>query len=90
MDTLIADIHDFWFGKLDDNGLSAPAHHALWFTASDATDRTCRERFGQLVQEALANGLQEWDQSDPGLVARVLLLDQRGTGRSTPLTLRAN
>ena len=37
MDTRIADIHDFWFGELDDCGLSAPAQHALWFTASETT-----------------------------------------------------
>jgi uncharacterized protein (DUF924 family) len=86
MDTLIADIHDFWFGKLDETGLSAPAQHALWFTASETTDRTCKERFGQHVDQALAGGLQAWADSDRALVALVLLLDQftRNIYRGTP------
>jgi len=86
MDTRIADIHDYWFGELDETGLSVPAQHALWFKASDASDSACRERFGQTLEEALAGGLQDWTGSDRGLIALVVLLDQfsRNIHRGTP------
>ena len=86
MDSAIDDIHDFWFGELDDAGMCSPKQRELWFKKSGATDRICRERFGTLVDEAVAGGLESWRESDRGLVALVLLLDQftRNIHRDTP------
>ena len=86
MDSAIDDIHDFWFGELDDAGMCSPKQRELWFKKSGATDRICRERFGTLVDEAVAGGLENWRESDRGLVALVLLLDQftRNIYRDTP------
>ncbi len=76
MDPAIDDIHRFWFGELDDTGLCKPQQRQLWFRKSDDTDRLCRERFGGLVDQALAGGLEDWPDTDRGRVALVLLLDQ--------------
>lgn len=81
-------IHRFWFGPLDDAGLSASDRNTLWFGATAATDAACRERFSGLVERALAGDLDEWAAGDRGLVGLVLLLDQftrnifRGTARA--------
>jgi uncharacterized protein (DUF924 family) len=79
-------IHEFWFGPLDEGGMCAPDRHKLWFESSPGTDQLCRERFGELVQRAVAGELQRWEASDRGLVALILLLDQftRNIHRGTP------
>lgn len=86
MDSAIGDILDFWFGELDERGLSAPERHPLWFRKSDDTDRRCRTQFGDTVEMALAGELVPWARSDSGLMALVLLLDQfpRNIYRNTP------
>ena len=86
MQGAIEDIHDYWFGPLDAAGMARPEQHKLWFSASDATDADLRQRFGALVERALAGELQGWAGADAGLVARVLLLDQftRNIFRDTP------
>jgi uncharacterized protein (DUF924 family) len=77
----INDIHDFWFGELDEAGMCDQDHQRLWFTASPETDAHCRSRFGELVAQALRGDLDGWVDSgwshgDQGLVTLVLLLDQ--------------
>ena len=86
MHEAIADIHQFWFGELDEAGLAAPDRNRLWFTASPNTDTTTRERFGQWVDQAMAGDLTDWAASDEGLIALILLLDQftRNIYRGTP------
>ena len=74
-DTIEA-IHDFWFGELDENGLCREQHHSLWFGARDETDTFCREHFGASLALALDGQLPSWTQTDRGLVALVVLLDQ--------------
>ena len=76
MDAKVTQLHDFWFGPLDEAGFCAATQHGLWFTKSEATDATCRERFGSLVDQALAGELDHWVDDDQGLVALVILLDQ--------------
>lgn len=79
-------IHEFWFGALDEGGMCAPDHHKLWFESSPGTDEFCQERFGELVELAVAGELERWEASDRGLVALILLLDQftRNIYRLTP------
>ena len=85
-DTLEA-IHAFWFGELDEHGLCASDRQSLWFGASEKTDAFCREQFGASLALALAGQLQHWPQTDRGLVALVVVLDQfsRNIHRDTPL-----
>ena len=79
-------ILDFWFGALDPRGMPDPAMHGLWFRTSEETDLSCRRQFGDDVWHALAGALAGWPQSDRGLVALVILLDQftRNIFRGTP------
>ncbi len=86
MHTAIDDIHQYWFGELDENGLAAPQRHALWFSSSPQTDREIDSRFGKLVQRAMAGELDDWAEGDRGLIALILLLDQftRNIHRGTP------
>jgi uncharacterized protein (DUF924 family) len=84
----IDNILAFWFGKLDEAGLCLEDRNPLWFTASDKTDATCRTDYGQLVEQALAGELDSWADTDDGLIALIILLDQftrnsyRGTARA--------
>ena len=72
----IEEVHDFWFGELDDDGLCVTNRHGRWFGADEETDRVCRERFGAALDQALAGALDDWAATDRGLVALVVLLDQ--------------
>jgi uncharacterized protein (DUF924 family) len=85
-DTIEA-IHEFWFGELDAHGLCIDDRNALWFGASEATDAICRDRFGAALAQARDGGLNDWAQTDRGLVALVVLLDQfsRNIHRDTAL-----
>jgi len=85
MDTIDA-IHDFWFGELTAEGVCSSDRHGLWFGADKAVDSTCRERFGAALEQALAGALDGWADTDRGLVALVVLLDQfsRNIHRGTP------
>lgn len=86
MHPAIDDIHLYWFGPLDDAGMADAAKDKLWFQSTPEDDEVCQIRFGQLVKEAVAGGLEEWAESDKGLVALILLLDQftRTIYRGTP------
>lgn len=73
---MIDDILMFWFGPLDEEGLSAPSQHGLWFKSSADTDNTCNALFGSAVEQAIMGELDDWSASDRGLVALIILLDQ--------------
>lgn len=77
-------ILDFWF--LPANMAGDAGSRAAWFKKDPAFDAQIRERFGALIGQALAGGLQQWDSSAQGALARILLLDQftRNTMRDTP------
>ena len=79
---------EFWFGELDQQGLCAAEQHSLWFKSSAETDRLCATQFGDLVTLAIDNKLEHWKESDSGLIALIVLLDQmtrniyRGTSQA--------
>ncbi len=65
---------EFWFLPQQD-----PLHggaRAEWFRKNPAFDDAIRERFGSLVEQALAGDFMNWDGDGRGAVARILLLDQ--------------
>ncbi len=72
----IREVLAFWFGPLDDAGMPLEDRNALWFKTSEETDRLCASSFGDLVEQAVAGGLENWERDDRGLVALVILLDQ--------------
>ena len=88
MTDITTEIHDFWFGALDATGLCVNDRNALWFGADPDTDEICHSRFGRWLELALAGELDAWSETDSGLVALVVLLDQfsrniyRGTAQA--------
>ncbi len=88
MHTDAIQVLDFWFGPPDDPG-HAQTRQA-WFKKDDAFDDQIRQRFGVLLERALAGGIDDWLTSPvqplPAL-AKVIVLDQftrnsfRGTAR---------
>lgn len=87
-DPRIADVLAYWLSSAHPDNAGALARKNLWFVKSDATDEAIRERFGTLVEEALAGRLEGWAATAPGRLALIVLLDQfprnlfRGTPRS--------
>jgi uncharacterized protein (DUF924 family) len=80
------DVLDFWFLPPADPGYGKARPE--WFRKDAAFDAQIRERFGSLVNQAIAGGLREWDLEGgaQGTLARILLLDQftRNALRETP------
>lgn len=70
---------DFWFGADD-----APRQE--WFRKDPAFDRRIADRFGPLVERALAGELADWQGSPDSALALILLLDQftRNVFRDSP------
>ncbi|CAG1013760.1 hypothetical protein BURC_00511 [Burkholderiaceae bacterium] len=64
-----AAVLDFWFGAGD-------APRAEWFRKDPAFDALIAERFGPLVEQALAGELHDWARQSDTALARILLLDQ--------------
>ncbi|MEX8494971.1 DUF924 family protein [Sphaerotilus sp.] len=84
MQAIPTPILDFWFGPSTD-----PAHtrsRPQWFRKDATFDAEIAARFGPLIDEALAGGLQDWTATAVGTLALILVLDQftRNTGRNTP------
>jgi uncharacterized protein (DUF924 family) len=79
MDPRAAEVLDFWFGSTD-----APRDE--WFRKDPAFDARIGERFGSLVEQALAGALAGWDRGPDSALAHVLLLDQftRNLHRGSP------
>jgi len=75
---------DWWFGSAETPDEISADKNKLWF--GKRHDRQARERFGDLVEQALAGGLTDWAQRPEGWLALVLLLDQlpRMIFRDTP------
>lgn len=67
---------DWWFGTGTTAAEVAAARSALWFGKRGGQDAEARERFGELVEQALAGELDSWAESPHGWLALILLLDQ--------------
>ncbi|MBA4174990.1 MAG: hypothetical protein C0505_00280 [Leptothrix sp. (in: Bacteria)] len=61
----------FWFGEP-----AATTPRAEWFRKDPAFDTEIRARFGALIEVALGGGLQAWDATSAGALARIVVLDQ--------------
>ena len=75
---------DFWFGPPGD-----PAHgqpRVEWFRKDAAFDAAIAQRFGTLIDEALAGQLATWSAQPLSALAQVIVLDQftRNAFRDTP------
>lgn len=65
---------DFWFGRPGDAGHGTP--RIEWFRKDAAFDATIAQRFGALIELALAGGIDDWADTPDGALARLLVLDQ--------------
>lgn len=77
---------DWWFGPGKTAAEVSASQLPLWFGKRDSQDAEARERFGLLVEQALAGQLQAWNSTAAGWIAHILLLDQlpRMIYRNTP------
>jgi uncharacterized protein (DUF924 family) len=71
LDDRAAQVRGFWFGEPP-----AAAPRQAWFRKDAAFDAQIRERYGALIETALAGGLQAWDSTPAGALARIVVLDQ--------------
>jgi len=77
-------VYQFWFPPEANPDLP----RREWFIKDAGFDQQIRERFGDLVEQALSGALRAWDAEGPrSALARILLLDQftRNIHRGTPL-----
>jgi uncharacterized protein (DUF924 family) len=74
-----AAVLQFWFGD-------TPVSRPEWFRKDAAFDRLIAERFGPLIEQALAGDFDAWSIQAESALARILLLDQftRNAFRDTP------
>jgi uncharacterized protein (DUF924 family) len=70
----IRDILDFWFLPLGDPGYGKPRE--LWWNSTPELDAEIRNRFGAMVDKAIAGELDHWRKSPDGALALTLLCDQ--------------
>lgn len=86
MHEAIDNLHDYWFGELDEAGMPRSSRNSLWFQSNTQTDSHCATYFGDASKRAIEGQLDDWAATDRGLIALVLLLDQmpRNIYRGTP------
>jgi uncharacterized protein (DUF924 family) len=79
-----AAVLDFWFGPSSDPAYGQP--RPMWFRKDPAFDAAIAQRFGPLIDDALAGRLQAWAVDPRAALAQVIVLDQftRNAFRDTP------
>jgi uncharacterized protein (DUF924 family) len=70
----VQQVLNYWFGSLGSE--TDGQIRSLWFQKSDATDAEIRERFGALIEQALAGELNAWNTTPLGRLALIIVLDQ--------------
>jgi uncharacterized protein (DUF924 family) len=70
-DAKAAEVLVFWFGAID-----GQAARPEWFRKDAAFDSQIRQRFGEVIEAALAAALTGWDATPSGALARIVVLDQ--------------
>jgi uncharacterized protein (DUF924 family) len=74
LDARSRDVLDCWFGAPASSEYGTD--RTCWFKRSDAFDAMLRERFGLLIEAALAHQLDAWLASPLASLALVIVLDQ--------------
>jgi uncharacterized protein (DUF924 family) len=65
---------DFWFGAPGDPQHLLPRKQ--WFVKEEAFDASIRERFGAVIERAIAGELAHWAATPGGALAQIVVLDQ--------------
>jgi uncharacterized protein (DUF924 family) len=71
-----AAVLDFWLGDGVELGWPTQDFSKKWFSGGAALDAEIKARFGGLVTEALAGGLQDWEHQPLSRLALIIVLDQ--------------
>ena len=81
------DVLEFWFGSAAASLDTTRGGRREWFRKDPAFDAVIRNRFGTMIDIALAGGLGDWCATPRGALARVIVLDQftRNVFRDTPM-----
>lgn len=74
--TTPAEVLDFWLGDGVEHEWPTQEQAKRWFSGGAELDADIRARFGAAVQQAVAGGLQDWEQPPLSRLALVILLDQ--------------
>jgi uncharacterized protein (DUF924 family) len=77
---------EFWFGECREDPGKIGTRMQFWFAASSDDDHEIEDKFKRLYEQAVSGELRDWQQSPPGRLALILLLDQlpRCLFRGTP------
>ncbi len=67
---------DFWFGDEDDPAEMMRKQGERWWGGGAELDAEITRRFGDLVEAAIAGGLEAWSETPRGNLARIIVLDQ--------------
>jgi len=83
---MIEDVLELWFGKPATTTEEYGRKIRRWFMGGPALDAELRERFGSLVERAIAGELDAWATTPRGRLALIVVLDQftRSIFRDTP------
>jgi len=65
---------DFWFGAANDPQHLSPREK--WFVKDAAFDASIRERFGALIEHAIAGEFAHWASTPASALAQIVVLDQ--------------
>jgi uncharacterized protein (DUF924 family) len=78
------EVIDFWFGA--EGSAERGTQREVWFRKDAAFDASIAQRFGGLVERALAGELRDWSDEPESALARIVVLDQftRNIFRDTP------
>ena len=85
-DDRIEDVLDFWFGELNELGVSSPEHRKRWWTKSTAFDEALGAQFLGDYEAIVAGDRDGWRNTARGTLAYIIVLDQfsRNMFRGTP------
>ena len=67
---------EFWFGELPMRPDAMAGRQKLWYGADAATDTLIRDRFGALVDAAVAGSYRNWEREARSRLALIVVLDQ--------------
>lgn len=87
-DDAFRQVLDFWFSASELDAPQIDSRMERWFGGGPEIDAEIRERFGEVVRDALAGRLANWAETGEGRLALIILLDQfcrnvyRGTSKA--------
>ena len=67
---------EFWFGELPMQPDGLADRHRLWYGVDAATDTLIRDRFGTMVEAAVAGSYRRWETQALSRLALIVVLDQ--------------